>query len=378
MSKYEAIKAATNAYIKTNGRQEITGAILNAVMISTIDSLGRFYQFVGVATPDTDPGTIDQNIAYLASTPGTYTHLGGITIDAGELSVIKFDGVWKKEVIVVIPAKVSQLENDLGFITNAVSDLVNYYTKSETFTKTEVASILSGYYDKDEVDSIVSSLTRQSYVVAWDGTAEPVVGDIPAGVSVSWGGNTYVGTLPASASTIGRIYLVSNGAGYDEYITTEDGGYSWISIGTTSIDLSDYATKAEVSQLEAEVHNLSGKYYGLFTSSSALPEGDAPGYAFVGSSEPFAIWNFDGEDWFDTGANATAIYGQPGQNGIGFQTITTLQDGTMVITMTNGDTITIDLNHNHPQYLKYVMLNSESEMPASPDSTTLYMWPQTS
>ena len=90
-------------------------------------------------------------------------------------------------------------------------------------------------------------------MVAWDGTAEPVVGDIPAGVSVTWGGNPYVGTLPASASTIGRIYLVSNGAGYDEYITTEDGGYSWISIGTTSIDLSDYATKAELTRLEQEV-----------------------------------------------------------------------------------------------------------------------------
>ena len=46
MSQYQAIKAATNAYIKTNGRQEITGAILNAVMIATIDSLGKFYQFV--------------------------------------------------------------------------------------------------------------------------------------------------------------------------------------------------------------------------------------------------------------------------------------------------------------------------------------------
>lgn len=258
MSKYEAIKAATNAYIKTNGRQEITGAILNAVMIATIDSLGRFYQFVGSATPDTDPGTIDQNIAYLASTPGTYTHLGGITIDAGELSVIKFDGVWKKEVIAVIPAKVSQLVNDLGFITNAVSDLVNYYTKGETFSKAEVTSILSGYYDKDEVDSIVSALTGQSYVVAWDGTAEPVVGDIPAGVSVTWGGNPYVGTLPASASTAGKIYLVSNGAGYDEYITTDNSGYAWVNIGTTSLDLSGYATKAELTQLEHEVDSVVG------------------------------------------------------------------------------------------------------------------------
>lgn len=253
MSKYEVIKAATNAYIKTNGRREITGAILNAVMIATIDSLGKFYQFVGRAEPDTDPGVIDQNIAYLAGTPGTYEHLGGFTLDAGELAVIKFDGEWHKEAVATIPAKVSQLQNDLGFITNAVSDLVNYYTKGETFSKAEVQGILLNYYDRDEVDSIVSVLTRQSYVVAWDGTAEPVVGDIPAGVSVSWGGNTYVGTLPASASTIGRIYLVSNGAGYDEYITTEDGGYSWISIGTTSIDLSDYATKAEVNQLEQEL-----------------------------------------------------------------------------------------------------------------------------
>lgn len=40
--------------------------------------------------------------------------------------------------------------------------------------------------------------------------------------------------------------------------------------------------------------------------------------------------------------------------GIGFQTITTQQDGTMVITLTNGDTITIDLNHVHPQYYSKV------------------------
>ena len=316
MSQYQAIKAATNAYIKTNGRQEITGAILNAVMIATIDSLGRFYQFVGYATPDTDPGNIDQNIAYLAGTPGTYSHLGGFTLAPGEVAVLKFDGQWKKEVVIVIPSKVSQLENDLGFITNAVSDLLNYYSKEETdsalgnyFTKQQVADILSAYYDKEEVDSIIASLTRQSYVVAWDGTAEPVVGDIPAGVSVTWGGNPYVGTLPASASTIGRIYLVSNGAGYDEYITTEDGGYSWVGIGTTSIDLSDYATKAEVNQLEAKVDSLPrGKDYGFFASSSLLPsDATEEGFAYVGATEPYAIWQFDGTTWSDSGVTAVAF-----------------------------------------------------------------------
>lgn len=41
-------------------------------------------------------------------------------------------------------------------------------------------------------------------------------------------------------------------------------------------------------------------------------------------------------------------------DGVGFQTITTQQDGTMVITLTNGDTITVDLNHVHPQYYSKV------------------------
>lgn len=63
------------------------------------------------------------------------------------------------------------------------------------------------------------------------------------------------------------------------------------------------------------------------------------------------------------------------ESGVGFDTITTpsTPDGSMEIGLTNGDTITIDLNHNHPQYLKYAYLEDESEMPANPDATTLYL-----
>lgn len=111
---------------------------------------------------------------------------------------------------------------------------------------------------------------------------------------------------------------------------------------------------SEVSQLAQEVHNLSGKYYGIFEDAESLPEGDAVGYAFVGTEAPFAIWNFNGTSWTDSGAEATSIYGEPGADGVGFQTITSLQDGTMVITLTTGDTITIDLNHNHPAYYSKV------------------------
>lgn len=60
----------------------------------------------------------------------------------------------------------------------------------------------------------------------------------------------------ASASTMGAIYLVGpDGNGeYDRYVTKLNGStYTWESLGKTSIDLANYATKAEVDQLEAKV-----------------------------------------------------------------------------------------------------------------------------
>lgn len=48
-------------------------------------------------------------------------------------------------------------------------------------------------------------------------------------------------------------------------------------------------------------------------------------------------------------------------------------DGTLIATLSNGDTVTIDLNHNHPQYPKYEYLEDESDMPATPDEDTLYL-----
>jgi len=65
--------------------------------------------------------------------------------------------------------------------------------------------------------------------------------------------------------------------------------------------------------------------------------------------------------------------GPEGPAGVGFASVSSQQDGTMVIALTNGDTMTIDLNHNHPQYPKYVYLTSSSQMPATPDSETLYL-----
>ena len=140
------------------------------------------------------------------------------------------------------------------------------------------------------------------------------------------------------------------------------------------------ALKDELSQLDLEVHNLSGKYYGFFETSNDLPNNITdPGYAFVGMAEPFSIYQFDGEEWSDTGATISSVTGEPG---VGFESIATpsTADGSVTITLTNGDTITLDLNHDHTAYPKYVLCADEAAYTAitTKDSSTLYLIPESS
>ena len=69
-----------------------------------------------------------------------------------------------------------------------------------------------------------------------------------------------------------------------------------------------------------------------------------------------------------------------GEDGVGFDDVSTQQDGTIVITLTNGDTITIDLNQNHTQYPKYVYCSSQAAYDAitTKESDTLYLILETS
>lgn len=80
MGGYENLIAAIRAGIKPNGTQAITGQVMQNALVSIISSVGRNATFAGVATPETDPGSPDQNVFWLAFTPGTYTNFGGATV----------------------------------------------------------------------------------------------------------------------------------------------------------------------------------------------------------------------------------------------------------------------------------------------------------
>lgn len=95
MSNYTGIKALINADIRENNNEEITGQILNAVLLQMVTDLGA-YQFAGVATPTTDPGTPDINVYYVAGTPGIYSYMGEFSVVAGEFAFLLYNGSWTK------------------------------------------------------------------------------------------------------------------------------------------------------------------------------------------------------------------------------------------------------------------------------------------
>lgn len=88
-----------------------------------------------------------------------------------------------------------------------------------------------------------------------------------------------VASLPtASASTMGKIYLVahshSSDDGYDEYITLESGTttktYSWEKIGNTDIDLSNYVNSLSGTANSGVVTNITKSGNTLTVTSSNL------------------------------------------------------------------------------------------------------------
>ena len=124
MANYNNLKTAIQAVIKANGNQEITGDILQNALLSTINSLGEGYQFIGVATPATNPGTPDQKVFYVANGKGTYTNFGGISITEDEIVILYYDTAWHKLLTgIASQEKLTELEKKVG-VTISYTDAI--------------------------------------------------------------------------------------------------------------------------------------------------------------------------------------------------------------------------------------------------------------
>ena len=89
--------SATDKVMSQHGVTEAINGVTNKVT-ELVNNLGAYYQFAGIATPSTNPGTPDQRIFYVGFRAGTYTNFDGLTIDAAnELGAFfLYDDAWHK------------------------------------------------------------------------------------------------------------------------------------------------------------------------------------------------------------------------------------------------------------------------------------------
>ena len=123
------------------------------------------------------------------------------------------------------PTKLSDFTNDQNFIDNTVNNLTNYYLKTQTYTQTEVNDLISH----------LASLTVE-----------------------------IVETLPTQDISTTTIYLVNvpDTTNYAQWMYINN---AWANLGSTSVDLSNYYTKAQANTLlDSKVDKVLGK--GLSTN----------------------------------------------------------------------------------------------------------------
>ena len=127
MGNYEGLKQAISGVIKTNGNQEITGAIMQNVLNTIVSTVGANRTFVGIANKNTKPGTPDGNVFYIAYTAGNYVNFqsnaGNLTVNPGELAILYNETTnWGKSVIGMSSDGVIALAN----ITNQINATGRY------------------------------------------------------------------------------------------------------------------------------------------------------------------------------------------------------------------------------------------------------------
>lgn len=115
------LKAAIADVIKANGNNEITGAKMQVVLNTIVSIVGANRTFVGIANKNTNPGTPDSNVFYIAYEAGNYVNFqsgaSNLTVKPGELAIL-YNGTnnWYEFVIGMSSDGVIALANTINQI----------------------------------------------------------------------------------------------------------------------------------------------------------------------------------------------------------------------------------------------------------------------
>lgn len=95
MANFENLRETITEVIKQNGNEEITGDVLQYVLLEMVTALGSGQRFMGVITPQSEPEESDGACFYIGA-QGQYRNLTGIEADVteGQIGIFTWDGAW--------------------------------------------------------------------------------------------------------------------------------------------------------------------------------------------------------------------------------------------------------------------------------------------
>ena len=164
MGNYEELKQAVSDVIKTNGDQEITGAVLQNALLTIISTIGTNATFAGIATPETNPGTPDQNVFYIASQDGTYSNFGGVTLNGEVVIFTNKNGNWvKTDTGISTKVKLTELENNIILFNSNKNIGKNRFNKDSMYNIP--SSVINGNGDILTQDSYNSFIVTHPILI---------------------------------------------------------------------------------------------------------------------------------------------------------------------------------------------------------------------
>lgn len=150
MANWDILKEAISSTIKTNGNQEITGQLLQNVLLNIVSNFGENISYRGVATPATNPGAPDGPVFYFAFEPGRYANFGGISVADQPLILTWNNGSWASE-----PMDFASIEsvNEITKSVNEINRSVNEIISSVNEITRRIARIKGTISTSDSLDS---------------------------------------------------------------------------------------------------------------------------------------------------------------------------------------------------------------------------------
>ena len=166
-----------------------------------------------------------------------------------------------------LDTKITNLTNDVNADKKNLAD--NYYTKTQVYSKTEVTDLHTGLESNfnEKYNSLSSEVTADKNNLKNNYYTKTQINTLHADMKKA--AMTVVSTKPTNGEE-GIIYLVGSAAPYHMWIwETLSGTGHWIDLGTSTIDLSGYATKNDLDAY--------GKLDGTntWTGSNAFVDGDS-------------------------------------------------------------------------------------------------------